>query len=233
VFAFYHEPRQQAPTPTARGPIRFRDLLAFENFLLLMAVIFLVQLVDRSFGPVLPLFLVQLGVSDSRLALAAGVLFSEAAFAAALGHHLTGRLLKRTSPRTLLASAVSTAGIAALVYASAPPVLALILVTPVFGVSVGVAMTTAYSAAGRMIPREAGGAGFGLLTTASLTGLAVSPMLSGLLGAISIRAVFAIDAAIMALLALLIVRAMIVQGDTQTTVTTPAPGGLIDSSFDR
>ena len=42
-----------------------------------------------------------------------------------------------------------------------------------------------------MIPASARGAGFGLLTTASLVGLAVSPIVSGLLGATSIRAVFA------------------------------------------
>ena len=43
------------------------------------------------------------------------------------------------------------------------------------------------------MPAAARGAGFGLLTTASLTGLALSPIISGLLGATSIRAVFLLD----------------------------------------
>ena len=43
------------------GRISFRNVLAFENFILLMAVIFALQFVDRSFGPVLPLFVGELG----------------------------------------------------------------------------------------------------------------------------------------------------------------------------
>ena len=39
----------------------FRNVLAFENFVLLMGVIFGLQFVDRSFGPVLPLYVGELG----------------------------------------------------------------------------------------------------------------------------------------------------------------------------
>lgn len=224
VFALYHE-RQHAGATRREpaGPVRFRDLLAFENFLLLMMVIFLVQLVDRSFGPVLPLFLGQLGVPSERIAPVAGVLFSEAAFAAALGHHLAGRLLVRVSPQALLSAAAATAAAGTSVYALAAPLPVLFVVTPVFGIAVGIAMTTAYSSAGRMIPRGAGGAGFGLLTTASLTGLALSPMLSGLLGATSIRAVFALDALIMGLLAIWIKRAMTSGGRAAPAIAPDAP----------
>jgi DHA1 family multidrug resistance protein-like MFS transporter len=230
VLVLYREQLQGAQVRTpGRGPIRFRDLLAFENFLLLMMVIFLVQLVDRSFGPVLPLFLGQIGVGDARIALVAGVLFSEVAFAAALGHHLTGRLLARTTPRTLLSAAAGTAGVAAAVYALAPPVAVLLMISPLLGIAVGVAMTTAYSSAGRMIPQGAGGAGFGLLTTASLTGLAISPMLSGLLGATSIRAVFALDAAIMGALAIWVRRSM-AGGRGEISETSGTEGILADPS---
>ena len=47
------------------------------------------------------------------------------------------------------------------------------------------------------MPAQARGAGFGLLTTASLTALALSPIISGLLGATSIRAVFLLDVLVM------------------------------------
>ena len=226
VFVLYREHGHAAhPGDSPRGPVRFRDLLAFENFLLLMLVIFLVQLVDRSFGPILPLFLGQIGVAPERVALVAGVLFSEAAFAAALGHHVTGRLLRRAAPRTLLVGSASVAAAGALVYAFAPPVEVLFAATPMFGIAVGIAMTTAYSSAGRMIPKGAGGAGFGLLTTASLTALALSPMLSGLLGATSIRAVFAIDAVVMVVLGVVVGRVMGATGATGAPGTMRVPGG--------
>lgn len=227
LFALYREPRaERQPDARRSGPVSFRDLLSFENFLLLMLVIFVVQVVDRSFGPILPLFLGQVGVRAERVALMSGVLFSEAAFAAAIGHHFTGRLLKGFTPRTLLVAAAVVAAGGTSVYALAPPLAVLVAATPVFGLAVGVSMTTAYASAGGMIPKGAGGAGFGLLTTASLTGLAISPMLSGLLGATSIRAVFALDALVMLLLAVWIRRAMVqrpptVASEIDPTVVSP------------
>ncbi len=222
VFVLYREPRpERAADERSAGPVSFRDLLAFENFLLLMVVIFIVQVVDRSFGPVLPLFLGQLGVSAGRVALLSGILFSEAALAAALGHHITGRLLRRATPRTLLVTAAAVAAAGAAGYAVGPRPAVLAAITPVFGLAVGVSMTTAYASAGGMIPRGAGGAGFGLLTTASLTGLAISPMLSGLLGATSIRAVFVLDALVMIMLAIWIHRSMVQRPPTTAPAIDP------------
>ena len=50
------------------------------------------------------------------------------------------------------------------------------------------------------------GTGFGLLTTASLIGLAVSPVVSGLLAATSIRAVWALDVVALGALAIAVHR---------------------------
>jgi hypothetical protein len=59
------------------------------------------------------------------------------------------------------------------------------------------------------MPSTARGAGFGLLTTASLTGLALSPIVSGILGATSIRAVFVLDLIALVVLAVVVSRLMI------------------------
>ena len=48
------------------------------------------------------------------------------------------------------------------------------------GVGIGAAMTASYSAAGAVIPPGAHGAGFGVLTSASLVGMASSPFIAGL-----------------------------------------------------
>ena len=88
VFVLYHEPRTRtAGEVPAAGPVSFRNVLAFENFVLLMVVIFGLQFVDRSFGPILPLYVAQLGTPLARVPLLAGVLFSIAAGAAALGNY--------------------------------------------------------------------------------------------------------------------------------------------------
>jgi MFS family permease len=78
-----------------------------------------------------------------------------------------------------------------------------------FGLAAGTAITTAFTAAGSVIPRHAHGVGFGFLTGASLIGSAVSPVLSGLVAARSIRVVFLSGAAVLALLVLLVRRLMV------------------------
>ena len=203
----------------AGGRITFRNVLAFENFVLLMAVIFGLQFVDRSFGPVLPLFVGALGTPDSRVPLLSGIIFSVSAAAGALGNHFSGRLMAHTGPRRVIAAAcgVAAAGVAG--YLVAPGAWWLVLPTMLFGVAIGAATTAAYTAASSIMPPGARGTGFGLLTTASLVGLAVSPIASGLLGATGIRAVFVVDALMLGGLAILVSRLMI----TAPVPVTAAP----------
>src|SRR4029453_8728099 len=97
----------------------FRSVLAFQNFVLMMAVIFGLQFVDRSFGPILPLYVERVVVAHTRVALVSGILFSIMAFAGALGHHFCGKLLKRFSLRVVIAGgAVVAAGGSGLLGAS-------------------------------------------------------------------------------------------------------------------
>ena len=212
VFVMYDE-RGMAVShagPEA-GRVTFRDVLAFENFILLLVVIFGLQFVDRSFGPVLPLYVEQLGTPKARVPLVAGVLFSLAAGAGALGHHFCCGLLRRTTARTVIAGAAGAGALSALVYALAGGTALLLAATPVFGIAIGAATTAAYAAAGSVIPAAARGAGFGVLTTGSLAGLALSPIVAGFLGATSIRAVFILDTIAMLALAGMVSRLMIAE----------------------
>jgi DHA1 family multidrug resistance protein-like MFS transporter len=227
VFFVYRD--VDAPDPRARrssGRISFRNILAFENFLLLMSVIFTVQFADRTFGPVLPLFLAELdpGLSASRVALLAGLLFSMSAGAGAAGNQVAARLLATVRPRRLLVICAGVAAAASLCYALAGSVWLLFLITPIFGAAIGLAMTCAYATAGSVIPAGAGGTGFGVLTTASLLGLALSPLASGLVAAISIRAVFFISAIAMGIVAVLVRRVMI-EGPIAAASQTPVAEG--------
>jgi hypothetical protein len=76
------------------------------------------------------------------------------------------------------------------------------------GLGIGAAMTASFSAAGRVIPVTAHGTGFGVLTSASLVGMASSPFIAGALGGTSIRVVFVVDFALMAVLAAIVHRTM-------------------------
>jgi DHA1 family multidrug resistance protein-like MFS transporter len=223
VFFMYHEPKpadaaqgeaakgesaSAKAKPAGRTRVTFRNVLAFEHFVLLMGVIFAIQFVDKSLGPILPLYIAELGVTPERVPIVSGVLFSVLAATASVGHHLTGKMLKTYPPRTIIATVSAIAGVAILVFAWHPAIGVLIAAIALFGVTVGIAMTAAYATAGGIIPHNARATGFGFLTSASLSGLALSPMASGFVAARSIRLVFAIDAVLLALVAAVVVRAM-------------------------
>jgi len=187
--------KAHAALPSER--VTFTNVLAFENFLLLMALIFGFQFVDRSLGPVLPLHLSSIGVPDSKVALASGVIFSALACAAALGHHLCATFLSRWGARRSLtrASMIAAAGAAGM--ALSVNVWLFGATASIFGIGIGVAMTAAYTTAASAIPEAARAFGFGFLTSASLVGMAISPMVAGLLAHAGIRSVFLVDGAML------------------------------------
>jgi MFS family permease len=66
------------------------------------------------------------------------------------------------------------------------------------GLCAGGTMTVAFALGGRVIPPEIRGAGFGLLTSATLFGSAVSPIVFGALGGLNLRYAFGLDAVLYA-----------------------------------
>jgi MFS family permease len=192
--------------------VTFRSVLAFQNFVLMMGVIFGLQFVDRSFGPVLPLYVEQVGVAHARVPIVAGVLFSIMACTGALGHHFCGRLLKRFPSRIVIAAGAGVAAAGCGVFAASGRVWAMCAASTLIGLGIGAAMTASYSAAGGVIPPRAHGAGFGVLTSASLVGMASSPFVAGVLGGTSIRAVFFVNLVLMAIVSGVVKRTM-VDGD--------------------
>jgi len=196
------------PVSSETGRVTFRNVLAFQNFILMMSVIFALQFVDRSFGPVLPLYVEQVGVTHERVAIVAGVLFSIMAGAGALGHHFCGRLLRRFTSRVVISGAAAVAALGCGLFGLSGQVWVMSAASVLLGVGIGAAMTASYSAAGAVIPPGAHGSGFGVLTSASLVGMATSPFIAGFLGGASIRVVFFVDLAMMALLAGVVYKTM-------------------------
>ncbi len=207
VWRWFEEPPRVPRAPVEAGApqgLNFASSAALQQFVLLMGVIFGLQMVDRSFGPVLPLYLGQLGVPEHRIALAAGVLFSSVAGAGAIGNLVTQRLLVSFAPHALLRWTSLAAAVGLLPFVFGLPLWTLIVSSLVFGVAIGVAMTASFTAAGHVIPEQSRSTGFSLLTSASLVGLSVSPMASGVLARISIRSVFIVGVITLAVLSVMV-----------------------------
>jgi DHA1 family multidrug resistance protein-like MFS transporter len=208
VAFLYADPRRAPRKPGESGRVSFGTVLAFENFVLLMVVIFGIQVVDRSFGPILLLHVIGLGYGGSEAAVLVGVLFSVLAICAAGGNQLAAALLKRGTTRAVIVGSLLIAAGALGSFALVRSAWLLTITIAVFGAAIGTALTTTFTAAGSVVPREAHGVGFGFLSSASLIGSAISPILSGLVAARSIRVVFLSGAAILTLIVVLVRRLM-------------------------
>lgn len=209
VLLFYREPRTRHEREATRS-LRavFRELVAMPGFLLALAVIFTLQTVDRSFSPILPLFVEQLGIDPQRVATVSGVLFSLIAVCAAIGHKGAGRFMARWPARSLVTAIALTTAFALTAMVLVPSIWTLTLALIIASLGIGIAMTAAYSVAGSLLPADAHVTGFGIMTTASLVGLAFSPVLAGLVGASGLRVVFVVDVVLLLGLAALVAARM-------------------------
>jgi DHA1 family multidrug resistance protein-like MFS transporter len=194
VVVMYREPaRIDRAARASVHPARWSDLRRIRHFLLFMGTVFGLQMVDRSFGPVLPLYLRETGIAEGGIAVLSGVIFTTMAGAAAVGNQATAWLLRRTPAEVLLPAGAAIAAIAAFVFGAGPAPAVLVTTAAVFGLGIGVATTVVYTAATQAVPHEDRGVAFGYLTTAYLIALAISPVVSGFVGAIGMRAVFIAD----------------------------------------
>jgi len=200
---------RKAAGAVAPAKVTFAELRAVPHFLLFMGAVFGMQLADRSLGPILPLYLREIGVAPESVAFLAGVLFTITAGSAAIGNLSSRWLLTQRSEGVLVAVMAAFAAAAALVFAASAAVPVLLGAAACFGLALGVATTSIYTVASQSVSADRRGGAFAYLTSAYLAGLAVSPVVAGFIGSVSMRAVFLADAAGLALVAWLVKRGMV------------------------
>jgi MFS family permease len=207
VFLLYEDPVRGEPRTEAAAPrADVKGLLKAPGFLLMMASIFVVTFVDRSFAPILPLYLSRGGGSVEQVVLLSGALFSVAAAGAVAGNQACEWLLRRAGAPRVIAGGAGAAAAGLLWFLSASNVVVMGAALLLFGAGAGAAVTAAYTAGGRAVPAASHATGFGFLTGASLAGLALSPVLAGLLSTGNLLAVFAVDLVLLAAIAAVTVR---------------------------
>jgi DHA1 family multidrug resistance protein-like MFS transporter len=197
VVIGYQEVRDRRPVGETRAPaerITFAALRGTPHFLLFVIAIFGLQMADRSFGPILPLYLVETGSAPGSVPLLGGIIFTTTAIAAAAGNQACGFLLARWGPASLVPAMTGLAALAAAGFGLASAVGVLLVMAAAFGFGLGVATTATYTAATRSVPEAWRSMAFGYLMRAYLIGLAVSPVIAGFVGSVSMRAVFLADA---------------------------------------
>src|SRR5438094_1272319 len=166
-----------------------------EYFTALM-ILFFVNMADRTFGPIIPLFLEELGTPRAGLEMVAGSLISVAAFGEAFSAWLSGKLASRVSLRRLITRrlVLSILVLLPMVFVHSTEQFSILRV--LLALLAGGTLTLALSAAHHVIPGEHRATGFALLSGTSTFGGAAGPIMSGAIAGFSIRSIFIVNSVI-------------------------------------
>jgi DHA1 family multidrug resistance protein-like MFS transporter len=201
LFIFLYKDRPSTAAQATRlpggehGQKGFRRLMRLPNLAFLAVLLFLVTAIDRSFGPVIPLFVVGLIPNPQEAARRAGVIISLAAFAESFSAWYSGRRIFKGAPKRFLLRRLAFGGMVSVALGFAGTVSQLLWLRLLLALLAGGTLTIAYTLASRVIPENERAAAFGLLSSFAMLGGAAGPMFGGLLTSLSIRLVFATDAA--------------------------------------
>ncbi len=217
VLAFY---RQGVREPKPGEPaVSFRTVTSVPGVVALLLVLFLVNFIGRSFTPILPSHLAELGLPPSRLASATGVLISVYSVAAAASAAGLGRLSRRRSPFGLLVLTLVGGALAVLPMALVPRFELFLALALLLGLVAGGSLTLCYTIGGLMVPEQVRTTAFGFFSGAALFGGAISPSVAGLVSHVRLRGIYWIDG----LLYLLLAAALLRGRALRVTAIPPAP----------
>ncbi len=177
----------------ARGSLR--GWLRQPHFAGLLVAIFALQFIDRSFGPLLPLYLGTLDAPAERLGTISGTVLAGGALTAGIAATVVGRLSGRSNPRALLVGTTAIGAACCLPLAGVEHWWQVLVLRLLLGLLAGGAVTLVYAVGGRALPDGARVAAFSTLAGAAQVGGAISPMVTGILARwISLGAIFVLDA---------------------------------------
>jgi DHA1 family multidrug resistance protein-like MFS transporter len=205
LLAFYEEgpaPERSAPSDAAG----FRSVIAVPGVVALLGVLFVVNFIGRSFTPILPLQLAGLGLPQSRLASATGLLISVYSLAAAASAWGLGRLSRTFPPRRLLLATLVGGALIVAPMAIVPSFELMLALAALLGLVGGGSLTLCYTIGGLMVPQGVRTTSFGFFSGAALFGGALSPTVAGLIAHVRLRGIYPVDAVLYLLLALALVR---------------------------
>jgi DHA1 family multidrug resistance protein-like MFS transporter len=206
LFLRLYQEGPRAATPETDGIAGgFRRIARLPGMLSLLAVLFFVNFIGRSFTPILPLHMQLLGVPHARLATATGVLIAVYSIAAAASAALLGRASRTRSPHALLLGTLVAGALVVAPMALVPGYRSILVLGLLLGLASGGSLTLCYTIGGLMAPGELRTTAFGFFSGAALFGGAVSPTVAGLVAHYSLRGIYWVDAAVYVLLALALV----------------------------
>jgi MFS transporter, DHA1 family, multidrug resistance protein len=197
VFLYRDKPSSQKGSVytlrAERQPHSIKTLMLLPNFTVLAVLLFVLTAIDRTFSPVIPLFVAGLSVNAMGAARTAGIIISLAAFAESLAAWYSGRKVSKVSLRRFLLLRVASGGLVCLGLTFVNSIPQLLWLRVLLALLAGGTLTVAYTLASQVIPETDRAAAFGLLSSFALLGGAAGPFVAGTLASFNIRTVFVAD----------------------------------------
>ena len=178
-----------------------RDYLHLPLFVGLLVAAFTIQFVDKSFGPLLPLYIATLDAPAERIGTITGIVMTLGALTGSIAAVMVGRLSVKAEPRRLLFISLIGGALLCLPIAFVTHWWQLLVIRFFLGLFTGGTLTLAYAIGGRDLPAGAKMGAFGTLAGVGQIGGATAPFVTGALSKwASLSAIFIVDAALYALL---------------------------------
>ena len=183
----YREFPESAAATVGAQRLNISELLTNRELIPLSLILFLTSFMERGFGPIIPLMVLELGASPAQAASVAGSVFSAAALAATLSAWYVGRLSTRWNPARLLRYMAAASTLAAAPLAFSASNLQLGAYRCLLGLMAGGIFTVAFLLGNESIPAHSRATGMGVLTSAVLLGNALGPLVVGALASFGLR----------------------------------------------
>ena len=166
------------------------DLQKIANYRRELVVLFAGSFTDRSYQPLIPLFVASIAPAHGAVASLTGVIVAGGALAAALSANAASRSVPRWTHAQVLCVALlaSACGSALMGFSHTAWQFGLLRVG--VGLFAGSILTLAYGLGGTVMPMEQRSSAFGVLNSGSLVGSPLAPMIGGMLAAVSLRGAF-------------------------------------------
>ena len=190
VRILFAETRVGRPAGERKERLPLRSAVAVPAFGAMVAVMCFVNFVERSFSPVVALYVLQLGTTPEHAAKAAGLIVSLGLLSEAVAASFMGNQLRRRPARPLLLLRLAGGMLVCLPMGLAWTTPQFLVLRIALGLLAGGCIVIVYSLASQVIPAETRGASFSFLASAALLGSAAGPIAAGELAWLSLRAIF-------------------------------------------
>src|SRR5882724_167218 len=196
MLLVYHEPRSAAPLRKTRPKASLQALLRTPGFAPILVVLFAGSFTDRSYQPLIPLFVASLVPADGAAASLTGFIVAGGALAAALSANAASHLVPRFTHAQVLWAALVACICGSALMALSHTVWQLGLLRVAVGLFAGGILTLAYVLGGTIVPIEQRSSAFGALNSGAMVGSAMGPIMAGTLAAVSLRGAFLLNTGI-------------------------------------